>query len=383
MDSMFDEIKRKASTFTDAERRKLMDKLHFLAYSMEDSNHTVHRLAYLHLQTAAAKVGFELGLFKYLAGSEGSLGVEQIAQKTNADEVLLKRYLSYLASVGAINEDGAGLYSANTVTRNLAEDVTVAGISHSFLTIGPQYQALPGFLKSTGYKNPTDELHTVFQTAWKTPQHAFAWFHDKPEELRHFNDYMALRREPELSWLTVYPVEDETRGLSADPQRPVYVNMGGGVGHQCAQFKQRYPDVPGRVVLQDLEHSIAKALPTPGVENLVHNFFEPQPIKGAKFYFLRGVLHNHPDHKVRTVLEHVKAAMAHDSVLLIDEMVLPETGVNAYATSMDLTMMSAFASCERSEPHWRQLIADVGLKLVKLYRYNPVSYESVMDVRLT
>jgi hypothetical protein len=89
---------------------------------------------------------------------------------------------------------------------------------------------------------------------------------------------MALRRKPDLSWLSVYPVVEETR--SWDPERPVFVNVGGGVGHQCAQFKEKFPDVPGRVILQDMPHSIAQALPTPGVENMVHDFFQPQPVKG-------------------------------------------------------------------------------------------------------
>lgn len=121
-------------------------------------------------------------------------------------------------------------------------------------------------------------MHTVFQTAWKSNLHHFAWFKDHPDKLRFFNDYMALRRRPEPSWLSVYPVKEETKDW--DPEAPVYVNMGGGIGHQCAQFKERFPDLPGRVILQDLRHSIDEALPTPGVENMVHNFFDPQPVKG-------------------------------------------------------------------------------------------------------
>lgn len=93
---------------------------------------------------------------------------------------------------------------------------------------------------------------------------------------------MASRREPELSWLSVYPVQERLGddGDGCRPSRPLYVNIGGGIGHQCAQFRERYPDVPGRVVLQDLPHSIAAALPTPGVENMAHDFFEPQPVEG-------------------------------------------------------------------------------------------------------
>jgi hypothetical protein len=258
--------------------------------------------------------------------------------------------------------------------------VTEAGITHCFETIGPVYQTLPAFLKKTNYKNPVDENNTVFQDAWNTDKHTFKWFTDNPENLRYFNDYMRFRREPVLSWLSVYPVEQETQGL--DPSRAVYVNIGGGVGHQCAQFKEKYPSVPGRVILQDMPHSIAKALPTPGVENMAHDFFQPQPIQGAKLYFTRGVCHNHPDHKVKLLLQNIKAAMAPDSVLLLDEWVLPETGVSSYASSMDLVMMASFAALERTEAQWQQLLSEVGLKLVKTYPYNPVSYEAVMDIRL-
>ena len=37
---------------------------------------------------------------------------------------------------------------------------------------------------------------------------------------------------------------------------------------------------------------------------------------------------------------------------------------------------------KRTETQWHQTLAEVGLELVKTYTYNPVSYESVMDVRL-
>lgn len=250
----------------------------------------------------------------------------------------------------------------------------------SFYTCCPEYYALPAYLKRTGYKNPSDETQTAWHDAFGTDKGPFHWFPEHPENMAYFNDYMASRRGPELGWLSVYPVREEAAGWSAD--RPLYVNIGGNIGHQCAEFRDRYPDLPGRVVLQDLAHSIAAALPTPGVENMVHNFFEPQPVRGAKFYFLRGVFHNHPDHKVRLVLEHTKAAMTAESVLLLDEIIPPEAGASLDAAAHDMTMMAAFAGAERSEAQWRALLADVGLRLVKTYLYNPASYESVMDVRL-
>lgn len=103
---------------------------------------------------------------------------------------------------------------------------------------------------------------------------------------------------------------------------------------------------------------------------------------GAKFYFLRGVFHNHPPHKVLKLLENTKEAMAPDSVMLIDEMILPEMGAHVDSLSMDLTMMSAFAGMERSEAQWCSILDEVGLRLIKRHEYNPVSHESVLEVRL-
>lgn len=89
---------------------------------------------------------------------------------------------------------------------------------------------------------------------------------------------MAARRKGMPTWLSVYPVEQYTEAWK--PETPVYVDIGGGIGHQCAEFKAKYPNLPGRVILQDLPYSIENALSTPGVENMVHDFFQPQPIRG-------------------------------------------------------------------------------------------------------
>jgi hypothetical protein len=93
-------------------------------------------------------------------------------------------------------------------------------------------------------------------------------------------------------------------------------------------------------------------------------------------------MHNQSPKNLRKLLENTKAAMAADSVLLIDEMVLPETGVSAIAASIDLTMLSSLASAERTKEEWAKLLHDVGLEITKTYTYNERTYETVMDVRL-
>ena len=246
----------------------------------------------------------------------------------------------------------------------------------SFDTVGPMYQEMPNFLEKIKYQNVTDNLHTVFQDAHKTNEPVFTWFPKHPENLEYFNQHMAARRESMTTWLDVYPVEKETAGWN--PEAPVFVDIGGGIGHQCAELKAKYPQLQGRVILHELPHCIEKALSTPGIENMVHDCFKSEPVKGAKYYHLRGVLHDFPDDKCRVILRNIIPAMSKDSAILIEEMVLPVSGVHWQATQVDLTMMCALAAVERTEEHWRALLDSVGLKIDKIFVHKPSVHESVI-----
>ena len=72
--------------------------------------------------------------------------------------------------------------------------------------------------------------------------------------------------------------------------------------------------------------------------------------------------------------------MGKDFVILIDEMLLPDTNVHWHATQIDLTMMTALASVERTLVQWAALLDSVGLKIRETYTYTPSVYESVMAV---
>lgn len=72
--------------------------------------------------------------------------------------------------------------------------------------------------------------------------------------------------------------------------------------------------------------------------------------------------------------------MDKNSAILIDEMVLPDTDVNWHATQIDLEMMTALASRERTYSQWTALLESVDLKIEKVYTYTPAIYESVIHV---
>lgn len=195
-------------------------------------------------------------------------------------------------------------------------------------------------------------------------------------------DYVRLRGPPSPSWLTVYSVEDQdTEWL--DASQPIFVELGGNTGHQAAQFKLKYPHLPGRVIWQDAQPSLDKAPSTPGVEKLAHNLCESTPVKGGKFYFLSRAFHNLTPQKAGSLLQLLKSAMVVGSRLLIDEAVPPETNADYLASAIDLTMLEAFGAMERTETQWDEILHENGLELVRVHLYNASTYESIVEARLS
>ena len=90
-----------------------------------------------------------------------------------------------------------------------------------------------------------------------------------------------VQRAGALDWLSVFPVEKEVGAWSAEPDKALFVDIGGSFGHQCIAFKARYPKLPGRIILQDIPQTLEHVKPIEGVEIMVQNFFEPQVIKGT------------------------------------------------------------------------------------------------------
>ena len=93
---------------------------------------------------------------------------------------------------------------------------------------------------------------------------------------------------------------------------------------------------------------------------------------------MRGILHDFPDDKCRVILQHCIDVLAPDSLILIDDMVLPNTGVYWQTAQVDLTMMVALAARERTHEQWTALLDSVGLRIVDIHVYTPPVHESVI-----
>jgi demethylsterigmatocystin 6-O-methyltransferase len=73
-------------------------------------------------------------------------------------------------------------------------------------------------------------------------------------------------------------------------------------------------------------------------------------------------------------------ALADDSLILIDDMVLPNKGAHWHTTQIDLLMMATLASRERTEEHWHKLLGSVGLKISNVYTYTDPLRDSIIEV---
>lgn len=92
-----------------------------------------------------------------------------------------------------------------------------------------------------------------------------------------------------------------------------------------------------------------------------HDFFTPEPVKGADVYFLKHVLHDWADPTSIKILRNIVPAMTpKKSRIVIMDGVVPEYGEAPLAlmklsTSMDLQMMVALNARERTLDDWKML----------------------------
>ena len=196
--------------------------------------------------------------------------------------------------------------------------------------------------------------------------------------MKSLGHLMALQRGN--NWIDSYLVEKEIGSFSAKPEKPILVDVGGGFGQQAIAFKNKFPNLLGRIIVQDIAATLDQAKPINGIEFMMCDFFQPQPIKDAKFYYFRHVLHNWTDGDCARILKAIILAMGPQSRVIIDEVVLPDMGVPWQAAYMDMTMMASFGAVERTKMEWESLLDQAGLKILDIHKYDPKMQSVIVAV---
>ena len=276
-----------------------------------------------------------------------------------------------LVSVSIFSESANNTYTPTAAAPTLATGSPLREAVIHITHIYPSVASLPAYLEKTHYTNPHDARAAPLSAAYACTGTTYFEFLQRAGNERFsaaFNATMAMNKAGENdSFVAAYPAADELR--IDDPHRVLLVDVGGSLGHQARKFAEQYPALPGKLVVEDLPHVVGSAEDLPeSIVRVGHDFFEPQPeaVRGAKAYYLRYILHDWPQKQARVILENIVAVMAEDSVVLINDMVLPVRGLEPFEAKMDWHMMQ-LGSLERTEEQWRELVESCGLQIKKIW----------------
>jgi hypothetical protein len=147
----------------------------------------------------------------------------------------------------------------------------------SFIATAPK---VIQFMHETAFQNP-DAIapyeYAVGEEHWKH-------LSKQPALQMNMINYMAGRRKGATRWVDVFPVSSVIDCTRLSKDDVLLIDIGGNQGHDLAIFQQRYPDLPGQLVLQDVPGVIEKVRgKLEGIEAIGYNFFTPQPIRGIFF----------------------------------------------------------------------------------------------------
>lgn len=142
---------------------------------------------------------------------------------------------------------------------------------------------MPEFLAKDKYRYPS-AYHGPLQATYDTEMSGYDYIMEPrwTDTLTDCNLFMKGRREGAASWLEFYPFADHILAeADTKPDAVTVVDVGGGLGHGLTELKEKFPEMKGRLILQDLPKTIEHAGSGEGIfEPMAHDFFTPQPVQG-------------------------------------------------------------------------------------------------------
>ncbi|PVI08139.1 S-adenosyl-L-methionine-dependent methyltransferase [Periconia macrospinosa] len=340
-----------------------------LQETLENPMEALIRFLFGAQQGAALRLGVDMKLLEKGVAAKGPITIKQLAAEVSADRELVWRVMRMLAAMKLFQETAKDTYVANPLA---AAFVQPSPLEAAVVALGctlPSVALLPDYFAEKGYQSPENAFDGPWQYSRHTKDHYFDWMARRPQIQQAFNTLMTISRQGRgEEWFDFYPVEEKLSAQSTD--EILLVDIGGNIGHDVVAFKNRFPNLPGKLIVEDLPNVVASAPLRDGIEAVGHNFFDPQPplLKNAKAYYLRTVLHDWPNKQAKTILEHIRNVMSKDSILLINENAIPDRNVPLYQAQGDLAMMACFSALDRTEQQFAELLDSAGFDLVKVWR---------------
>ncbi|KAJ5915994.1 O-methyltransferase family 2 [Penicillium tannophilum] len=331
----------------------------------------------------ALRMGVQLGVFTQISQKpEQGVTSTKISEDTGASFILVDQIARLLATTGYLKQSGVQTFKASTLTLAMADPSMEATTRVCFEIGNLCTSKAPEFFRRNNNQFPKSAKDSPFQLAFNTDQSYFEWLGQNPGLARDFHQWMAIKQKTTPNWVDWFDIQQRIiKDSNEKPQHGVLlVDVGGGEGQYSWQFREKFPKAPGRVILQDLPQVIANIENPPnGVELNPHDFFTPQPVKGARTYFMHWILHDWSDENGRAILTHIVDAMQPGySRLIIHESILPDLECDLPSVCMSIMMMVQVAAFERSEKQWRDLLNSVGLTNINFF-HPPGSGEGIIE----
>ncbi|KAE8312014.1 O-methyltransferase-domain-containing protein [Aspergillus transmontanensis] len=371
--SLTQTVQSNRESLDDATRFRTLKAARGLLGALESPPETAMRDVVLNpVLLTAIRMGVQLGVFQMIRDHQGEgATTEQIASQSGASLIVVDQILRLLAAAGYVSEAGAQTYKPSPLTMAMA-DGTLEAMTRACFDIGNYCSTYaPEYFRQNNNQFPTSAEDTPFQLAKNTPLSYFAWLGENPSLAKDFQQWMTLKQQATPNWVDWFDVQGNLlHGFRNQSDDVLLVDVGGGEGHYLHAFNDKYPDAPGRRILQDLPQVISTINKTPkDTELMVHDFFTVQPVKGARAYYMHWILHDWRDEQAHSILSHIVDAMEPGySKLIINDQIIPDRDCDFATACISIMMMLQVGAFERTEKQWRALLASVGLKDVSFYQ---------------
>jgi hypothetical protein len=239
-----------------------------------------------------------MGLIDALASTSTPLTSTQLSQKTGCNEKLISkssrhhskktqtnssvRILRPLTVLHLITEVSLETYTSSPVTTFLSQPGVAGGFKFMFDIASRCTQQIPSFLAQNKFKDASPQ--GVFEHTFSTPLPMFPWLQAHPDHMKDFGDLMMGQQMGRVPWFDVADVNEVLFKSGSGEKKHdevLLVDVGGGRGYDLQGFRTRFPDMKGKLVLQDLPMVIEDVRELDEVvERQVHDFFTRQPVRG-------------------------------------------------------------------------------------------------------
>ncbi|KAK4235619.1 S-adenosyl-L-methionine-dependent methyltransferase [Achaetomium macrosporum] len=375
-----------------ADTHEIVRQCQTLQHRAESPETFAERLRYQPLDLCALMIAVEGGMLQALASrGDEEVTADELAEMAKRPKLHIVRTLRLLTAIGVCDEVGVQRYRANDKTPVMASKGQIGGLRVSSVPVCGITTKIEEYFSMLANGAQAADTYPPSAYVYTFGKPMYDVLRENPDRRADFDAYMAARKQEKTrTWHTVYPVISELslalapKGKLLDTSEITIVDVGGNRGHDLESFTDSNPGFNGRLVLQDLPETIGPLLADGKkrvFEAMPHDFFTPQPVRGATLYLLLACLHNWEDEACRKILQNLADAMRRGySRLLISAMLLPEVGAGRRAAELDMQMWVLQQSRQRTRSELEALVHSVGLEVVKVWENG--ERESIVEVRL-